>query len=122
MAVQTRTALAEGKRLLWFNGPQPGKRPQTYFMVVTSGNCGAIWFSSALNLHPEIFAGCGIDHPIESCFRYDLKKDGPALLRASGPRQYRFGALPEVMRPLMEQHGVTIDFPVRDYEALGTYV
>src|SRR5687767_7798652 len=103
MAVQTRTALAEGKRLLWFNGPQPGKRPQTYFMVVTSGNCGAIWFASALNLHEEIFASCGIDHPIESCFRYDLKKDGRALLHFSNPSHYRFGAHAEVMEPYLAE-------------------
>jgi hypothetical protein len=109
-------------QLYWFNSPAASPQPQAKFMVVTSGNCGAIWFAAALNLHPDIFAGCGIDHPIESCFRYDLKKDGPSLLRASGPRQFRFGAHTEVMRSVLDQHRVRIDFPPRDYSQLGTYV
>ena len=109
-------------QLYWFNSPAAVPQPQAKFMVVTSGNCGAIWFASALNLHPGIFAGCGIDHPIESCFRYDLKKDGLALLRASGARQYRFGAHPETMRRVMDAHAISMEFPARDYSELATYV
>lgn len=93
------------------------------FLVLTSGNCGAIWFASALNLHPGIFAGCGAYHPIESLFRYDLKKDGPALLRASTQAHYRYGAHPQKMARLLAEYakkGITP--PSRDYARLPWYV
>lgn len=91
-------------------------------MVLTSGNCGAIWFASALNLHPDIFAGCGIDHPIESLFRYNLKKDGAALLQASTDRHFRFGAVREVLQPVLDAQGLQRTYPPRDYTNLPAYV
>jgi hypothetical protein len=92
------------------------------FLVLTSGNCGAIWFASALNLHPQIFAGCGAYHPIESCFRYNLNKDGVALVRASTARSYRFGAHPQRMRQILDEHGLAFDVPPRDYNRLAWFV
>lgn len=106
----------------WFNTDYSKPAPQTYFMVLTSGNCGAIWYASALNLHEEIFAGCGIDHPIESCFRYNLQKDGSRLLHASTDQQFRFGASQGVMRDILSQHGITLSIPPRDYTRLPHFV
>jgi hypothetical protein len=108
--------------LHWFNSPQAAEQEQAKFMVLTSGNCGAIWFAQALNLHPDIFTGCGIDHPIESCVTYELIKDPAPFLTGSTPRNYRFGAHPEVMERLLREHGVTIAVPPRDVTRLPWYL
>jgi hypothetical protein len=117
-----RTEIRSGKNLLWFSEGSP-TRGGVRFLVLTTGNCGALWFASALNLHEGIFAGCGVDHPIDSCFEYDLKKDGDALLGASGPRQFRFGARPGgALRRILEQRGLKVDVGPRNYERLAWYV
>lgn len=95
---------------------------QANFLVLTSGNCGAIWFASALNLHDGIFAGCGAYHPIESCFRYDLKKDGQALLLASTAANFVCGAHPGTMRAVLDRHGIDWPIPPRDYTRLPWFV
>lgn len=110
-----------GISAFWFNtAPRPDDKRN--FLVLTIGNCGAIWFASALNLHPEIFAGCGVDHPIETCFRYTMHKDGERLVRASRPEHYRNGATQEIMEPILARHGLDFDFPARRYRRLPWYV
>ncbi len=111
-----------GHEHFWFNTENTRPARQSYFMVLTSGNCGAIWYASALNLHDEIFAGCGIDHPIESCFRFNLQKDGSRLLRASTDRQFRFGANRDIMRGVLSDHGMSLSIPPRDYAGLPHFV
>lgn len=112
-----------GKNLTWFNAADSRDDDKSRFLVLTSGNCGAIWFASALNIHEEIFTGCGIDHPIESCFLYNLQKDGDALVAASKPHNYRFGMRNNnPMKDKLDSHG--LDYPIlsRDISKLPWYV
>lgn len=110
-----------GRSLFWFNTPPPAKESPR-FLVLTSGNCGAIWFTSALNMHPAILANCGIDHPIESFFHYPMKKDGSRFLRAAKPEHFQFGVRPEVMGPILAEHGLTLSLNQRLYHRLGWFV
>jgi len=112
------TELYEGKNKYWFNTQNTRPTQKPTFLVLTSGNCGAIWFASALNLHERLFAGCGIDHPIESCFRYNLQKSGPDLARRSHPEHYRHGVHPDAMRPALQAQGLDYPLPPRAYHRL----
>lgn len=112
----------EGCNKYWFNTVAVRNEQKPTFLVLTSGNCGAIWLASAMNLHDEIFAGCGIDHPIESCFRYNLQKSGPDLVKVSRPEHYRYGTHIDAMRPPLLQQGLDYDLRPRAYHRLPWYV
>ena len=117
-----------GKNMTWFNSVDSSDDDKSRFLVLTSGNCGAIWFASALNIHEDIFTGCGIDHPIESCFLYNLQKDGNALVTESKPDHFKFGIRTDLqmkdnpMPDVFNTHG--LDYPIlpRDISKLAWYI
>ncbi len=111
----------EGHGVFWFNARSPTSE-EPRFLVLTTGNCGAIWYTSALNIHPGILANCGIDHPIEAFFNFPLKKDGAHFLRYSGPEHFRHGVTPAFRRTLSEVHGIGFQVGRRFHHRLPSYV
>jgi Flp pilus assembly protein TadD len=113
--------MQDGHGVYWFNARSPtSEKPR--FLVLTTGNCGAIWFTSALNIHPGLLTNCGIDHPIEAFFNFPLKKDGVHFLRHSGPEHFRHGVTPGFRRTLLEVHGIRYPIGHRLYHRLPSYV
>lgn len=127
-AMTRKIEMYAGKNMTWFNAADSRDDDKSRFLVLTSGNCGAIWFASALNIHEEIFTGCGIDHPIESCFLYNLQKDGNDLVAASNQDHYRFGIRTDMhmkdnpMKGIFNSHGLDYQILPRDISKLAWYV